>query len=182
MYLLSFALTEDKIAHSQAWGAKTYYLAEAGIQEMVWKLKNDASYKNSFETNPVWTAGFTRSNPFGSDSGSYTTSITNTNLAHGNIISTGSININGQTSQRIIKTYVYRALGQSGLGLSASYADGNIDISSSKVNYNGGNAHSNGVFNINGASNVNVQGNLEAVGNYKKNHQRIKSKIAVNKQ
>lgn len=169
VYVLNFSTTESKIADSQVRGNKTYYLAEAGIQEMVWKLKNDAAYKNNFETDPLWTASFTRSNPFGADSGSYTVAIANTSLAHGNVISTGSININGKISQRIIKTYIYRALGQSGIGSSASFSDGNVDISSSNVNYTGGNAHSNGVFNINGASNVNVQADLEAVGNYNKN-------------
>ena len=54
-YLLDAALIENRIALSQSWGAKTYYLAEAGIQEMVWKLKNDSAYKLNFETNrPVW--------------------------------------------------------------------------------------------------------------------------------
>jgi len=169
VYVLNFSSTEAKIAVSQVAGGKTYYLAEAGIQEMIWKLKNDATYKNNFETDPAWTASFTRSDPFGSDSGSYTVNITNTSVAHGNIISTGSININGKTSQRIIKTYIYRALGQSGIGSSGGYADGNIDISSSNVNYIGGNAHSNGEFNINGSSKVNIEGNLEAVGNYTPN-------------
>ena len=37
-YLLDAALIENRIAISQSWGAKTYYLAEAGIQDMVWKL------------------------------------------------------------------------------------------------------------------------------------------------
>lgn len=171
VYVLNFSSTEAKIAASQVRGGKTYYLAEAGVQEMVWKLKNNTDYKNNFETNPAWTASFTRTDPFGANSGSYTVSIANTSIAHGNIISTGSININGKTSQRIIKTYVYRALGQSGIDTSASYADGNIDISTSNVNYYGGNAHSNGVFNINGSSNINIEEDLEAVGNYNKNWQ-----------
>lgn len=167
LYLLSFALTEDKIAKSQAWGAKTYYLAEAGIQEMVWKLKNDAAYKQNFETDPSWTASFTRADPFGANNGSYTVSITNSSLAHGVITSTGAINIGaGKTSQRVVKTYVYRAIGQSGVQDNGGYADGNIDISSSLVNFNGGSAHSNNIFNINGASTVNIDIDLNAVGNY----------------
>ncbi|MDP2709528.1 MAG: hypothetical protein Q8O93_05850, partial [bacterium] len=155
-----------KIAASQVAGGKTYYLAEAGIQEMVWKLKNDASYKESFETNPAWTASFTRSNPFGENSGSYTVSITNSSLAHGNIISTGSININGKTSQRIVKTYVYRALGQSGVKDNGGFADGNIDISYSKVNFHDGSAHSNNNFIVNSFSTVNVDTDLNAVNQY----------------
>lgn len=170
VYVLNFSLTETKIAASQVSGGKTYYLAEAGIQEMVWKLKNDVNYKDSFETDPAWTTSFTHANPFGANSGSYTVAVTNASLAHGKIVSTGSIDINGKTSQRIIETYVYRALGQSGIGGSSGYADGNIDISSSNVNYIGGNAHSNGTFNINGSSNVNIDGDLEAVGNYNEDH------------
>src|SRR5680860_1017509 len=71
VYVLNFSSTEAKIAVSQVSGEKTYYLAEAGIQEMVWKLKNDANYKNNFETDPDWTAEFTRSDPFGANNGSY---------------------------------------------------------------------------------------------------------------
>lgn len=167
LYLLTFTLTENRISRSQAWGAKTYYLAEAGIQEMVWKLKNDAEYKASFETNPGWMANFTRANPFGADNGSYAVSITNSDLAHGMITSVGAIDLgNGKTSQRIVKTYVYRAMGQSGVQDNTGYADGNIDISFSLVNFHDGSAHSNNDFKINGLSTVNVDDDLDAVNQY----------------
>lgn len=119
VYVLNFSSTETKIAASQVIGSKTYYLAEAGIQEMIWKLKNDTDYKNNFQTNPAWTTSFTRSDPFGAGSGSYTVSITNTSASYGDITATGSININGKTSQRIIKTAVYRMIGLSGMGTNA---------------------------------------------------------------
>ena len=167
LYLLAFTLTEDRISKSQAWGAKTYYLAEAGIQDMVWKLKNDAVYKQNFETNPNWTTSFTRTDPFGSNNGSYTVAVANSSLAHGVITSTGTINIgSGKTSQRIVKTFVYRALGQSGVKDNGGYADGNIDISYSAVNFHDGSAHSNNNFNINGVSTVNIDTDLNAVGNF----------------
>jgi Tfp pilus assembly protein PilX len=167
LYLLAFALTESRIAKSQSWGAKTYYLAEAGVQEMVWKLKNDTAYKQGFETNPGWSASFTRANPFGVDNGSYTVSIANSALAHGLITSTGTIDIgSGKTSQRIVKTYVYRAMGQSGLDDNCGYADGNINISFSAVNFHDGSAFSNNNFTINGLSTVNIDADLNAVNQY----------------
>ncbi|MEK7557613.1 MAG: hypothetical protein AAB530_00165 [Patescibacteria group bacterium] len=170
IYVLNFSLTETKIANSQINGAKTYYLAEAGINEMVWKLKNNTDYKQNFETNPTWTASFTRNEPFGANSGSYTTSIVNTSLAHGTITSTGTSNANNNASQRIIKTYIYRALGQTNMGDNGSYADGNIDISFSKVNFYNGNAHSNNKFTLNGYGTVvNIEKDLNAVGQYSKN-------------
>lgn len=167
LYLLTFTLTENRISRSQAWGAKTYYLAEAGIQEMVWKLKNDTAYKESFETAPDWSTSFTRTNPFGADNGSYTVSIVNSNLAHATITSTGTINLGlGKTSRRIVKTYVYRALGQSGVKNNCGFADGDINISYSLVNFHDGSAYSNNVFNINGNSTVNIDTDLNATGNY----------------
>ncbi|MDP2708672.1 MAG: hypothetical protein Q8O93_01295 [bacterium] len=169
LYLLNFSLTEDRISKSQAWGAKTYYLAESGIQEMVWRLKNDAAYKQNFETDPNWTVNFSRVNPFGADNGSYSVNLQNIGLARGVITSTGTIDIgNGKTSQRIVKTYVYRALGQSAIIDTSAYADGNVDISYGTVNFYDGSAHSNNNFIINGISTVNVDTDLKAVNQYNK--------------
>lgn len=117
LYILNSSITENRIAKSQAWGAKTYYLAEAGIQEMVWKLKHDSTYKNNFETDPNWTASFTRTDPFGAGSGTYTVSIVNTSASHGDITASSSIAIGqDKNSQRIIKTKVYRLIGLNGMG------------------------------------------------------------------
>ena len=166
MYFLNFTATETKISKSQTFSTKTYYLAEAGVNEMIWKIKNDPVYKNNFENIPNWEATFIRNNPFGINSGSYEVTIKNTSQAHGEIVSRANFIVNGnKTSQRIIKTSIYKALGQSGIGNNAGYSDGNIEISNSRVNYQGG-AHSNNVFNIKNNSIVNIVGNLEAVGNF----------------
>lgn len=168
-YILNSSLTENKIARSQSWGAKTYYLAEAGIQEMVWKLKNDATYKQNFETNPAWTVSFTRNNPFGAGNGSYTVSITNSSLAHGTIISTGTIDMgNGITSQRIVRTVIYKALGESPLPDIAGYGDHDISITNSLINYYDGGIHSNHNIDINGISVINIEGDLNTVHDYSK--------------
>jgi len=144
VYVLNFSSTETKIATSQITGSKTYYLAEAGIQEMVWKLKNDATYKNSFETNPTWTTNFTRTDPFGPGSGSYTVSMVNTSESHGDITSTGSVNINGKTSQRIIKTTVYRLIGLSGMGTNAIISGSGTTMLNSELLNITGDLYSNG--------------------------------------
>lgn len=167
LYFLTFSLNENRIANSQTLGTKTYYLAEAGIAEMVWKLKNNSTYQDNFENNPSWTMSFTHDDPFGLNSGSYTVNITNSNEAHAEIVSTGSINLgSGKNTQRVIRTYVYKALGQTGLEDKSGYADGNIDISGSIVNFYNGSAHSNNVFTVNGGSFIYVESDLNAAGNY----------------
>jgi Tfp pilus assembly protein PilX len=171
LFFLSFVITEKKIADSQSEGLKAYYLAEAGIAEMVYRLKNNNDYQNNFEDDPSWTETFTRDNPFGSGSGFYEVSINNTRKAHGEIISIGKIDMgSGKEAQRVVKINVYKALGDGGSDISdkSGYADGNIHISLSQVNFYNGSAHSNNVFNIDGISTINVDTDLNAVGNLNK--------------
>ncbi|MFA6393380.1 MAG: pilus assembly PilX N-terminal domain-containing protein [Patescibacteria group bacterium] len=167
IYYLNFSLTEKRISKNQVSGVNTYYLAEAGIADMVFKLKNDESYKNSFEINPAWIASFTRTDPFGTGTGSYTVTISNSAFAHGEIISTGLVDIGGgKTSQRIVKTTVFKAMGE-GINFDTSgYADGNIDITASRVNFSNGNVHSNGNILITLLSLVNASHDLNATGNF----------------
>lgn len=168
MYFLSISLTEKTIAASQAWGSKTYYLAEAGINEAIWLIQNDPDFRNDFENDPSWATTTTRINPFGPNTGRYDVTLTNSSSAHAEIISTGQIDIgSGNTAQRVVKTYIYKAMGDSGIEDSAGYADGNIDISASNVNFFNGSAHSNNTFTINNSSNVNVpDSDIKALNNY----------------
>ena len=167
LYLLNFSLTEKLIAKSQTLGSQAYYLSEAGINEMVWLIKNDSEYQANFETGSSWATTTSRTDPFGANTGSYTTTITNTSPAHGEILSIGTINLSsGHSAQRAVKILVYKPMGQSGIASSSGYADNNILISDSLVNFINGNAHSNNVFHIKQSSVVNIDGNLNAVGNY----------------
>jgi hypothetical protein len=146
-YFLSFSLTESKIAKSQDLAGRTYYIAEAGINEAIWKLKNDVVWSNQFISNPNWSANFSRSFA----DGSYNVSIQNSDLAEGEIISVATINLGGgKTSQRIIKTKVFKAIG-SPINSSGFFTDGpsgNMNVSSSNITINNGNGYCGGVLNI----------------------------------
>lgn len=167
LYLLSFTLTENRISRSQAYGAKTYYLAEAGVQEMVWKLKNNASYKENFETVPDWTQSFSRLDPFGPNSGAYTVSVANTGLAHGEITASSSIPLGGgKYSQRIIKTKVYKALGNSLLGDITGYGNHDIEVFNARLNIYSGGTHANHDFKAEGTSLVYIEKDLDVVHNF----------------
>jgi hypothetical protein len=164
LYVVNFAVTEVKISTSQSSAAKTYYLAESGIAEAIWKLKNDATWKDSFETNPVWTTTFTR-DPAIYTNGSYQIQITNTGAAKGDITVTAFLDVGGSVAQRVVKTSIYKALGDAPVDNNAEIADGNIDISGSLLNvYNGG-VFANGNIIVNLWSTLNVDDNVEATGN-----------------
>lgn len=166
LYFLSFSSTEKKISDSQYKGLDTYHLAEAGIEEMVWRLKNDSVYKDNFENEADWSAEFSRTDPFGPGTGSYEVSIDNVGLAEGDIVSTGTLpTVSGTRSQRVVKTTVYKAMASSSrVDGYALFADNDIDLNKVEVEVPTSSMHANHNVEIYGDdSNVIIENDLEAV-------------------
>lgn len=165
LYVASFTLTELRISQSQASSVQTYYLAEAGIAEAIWKIKNDSLWKNEFEKSKNWSIDYTRNSAL-YPNGSYRIQINNNDEAKGDIIVTAYLKLNnGSIAQRVIKTSVYKALGTSIIGQNGEYADGNIDMSGTVLNVHNGGFFSNNNIIINYWSVINAAGNVGAVGN-----------------
>ena len=167
-------MTENKIAHAHSDGMQSYYLAEAGLQEMVFRLKNDETYKTNFEDDPSWTTSFVTDNPFYGES-NYTVTIQNTSEAHGDIISTGFIDLADDTStQRIVKTAVFKALGESvggnppDLGDNALLTDNHTYITASQLSVLGGSIHSNNEVTAWLISKLTTDQNLTTINNINK--------------
>lgn len=163
VYLVNFTITEVKISNSQTVATKTYYLAESGIAEAIWRIKNNATWKTNFEENASWTTTFTR-DPAVYPNGSYQIDITNSGKAKGEIVVTAFLDVNGSIAKRVVKTSIYRALG-SAVGNNAELADGNIDISASVVNILNGSLFANGNIILNIWSVLNVEDAVMATGN-----------------
>lgn len=109
-YFLTFILTELRISKSQEVGAKTYYLAEAGINEVIWKLKNNTNnWKNNFETNSTWSDNLSREFPDGSK---YEVAVENLERGRAKINATSTLPISGgKFAQRVVRTEVFKAIG-----------------------------------------------------------------------
>ncbi len=165
-FILSFVLSEHRISLSQAESIKNYYLAEAGAQEAIWKLENDLTWKNSFETNPTWTDQFTR-DPALVTNGSYQVDIANTDLAQGEITSRGTVTLSGGASaNRVIRTRVFKAQGSLSIGDSAIATGSNkIDFTASIVNVNPGSIFANNNILVQLLSDVDVQNEASATNN-----------------
>lgn len=165
LYFLSFSITENKIASSQLNSNSTYYLSESAINDVIWRLQNDAVWRNHFISSSTWSTTTAKTNPLGYN-GAYLAGVTNYDYAHAVVTATATINLpNGKTSRRVIKVNIYRATGDSALGGNSMLSDGSIDMSSSEVNFNGG-LHSNNNITLSNNSVINIVGNLEAVGDF----------------
>lgn len=156
-YLINFSISESKISLSQGLGVQDYYLAEAGVQEAIWHLQYDNNWKNQFETNPSWSFTFTRNNNL-INHGSYTIKLQNTALANGQITSTSTLTDSQRTSERVVKITAFKALNQSAnpLGETTIYSNGNIELSNTIFNVNGGDLYGNGIIDLKLATTINL--------------------------
>jgi len=180
VYFLNSSLTGFKIVQNYSFANQAYYLAEAGINEAIWKLKNDSVWKDDFvdpNKNPApdgkfWSATFQRDSGLISG-GSYEVTIQNYDCARGEIISRAKIEFpSGNFVQRIVKTRVFKALNPSPVNDSPIFSGGiakkSIFILTSTMNIHNGNIFSNGDINLVGRSVLNVEGQVLAVGEIKK--------------
>lgn len=150
-YLLSFTVAESRISQSQTVSMETYYLAEAGINEAIWKLKNDSAWRSGFEEEPgcaTWQASFERN--YSADS-SVAVSVQNFECARGEIVATSTIGLSGgKSSQRVVKVKVLKALGSltENSPIFSGAPSGQSDIQASTLRVYDGNIFINSNLNI----------------------------------
>ena len=136
-FYLTAIIQEVKVANIINTAPKSYYLAEAGIQEAFWKLQNDSTYKTNFETDPNWTATFTR-NDILIPGGSYTVTIENLDLARANITATSTISVRDTQAQRVIRVGVFKAISEDPITATTLIANDTITGTGSVVSVTGG--------------------------------------------
>lgn len=160
-FYLSAVTQEIRVSQIVRAAPQAYYLAEAGIEEAFFKLQNDASYKNSFETDDSWSAAFTRSDSI-VPGGSYTVTIANTDIARATITATSTININNVQSQRVVKADVFKAINNIPLNDIAAFASQDINSIGSNVQITGGNLFTNDDIDLKFFSNWTVDSDAKA--------------------
>jgi len=162
IYFLNFSIDEKKISESYSLSEQAYYLAESGLEYAIFKLKNDETWKTNFETDPNWQIATTCASVL-FPNGSYEISIKNYALAHANIIATSTLTVGDRTSQRVLKSNLFKALGDGAIGNSSMLSDGDIEISASTVNITNGSIFSNDAIEVKNFSTLNVQDAIKAV-------------------
>lgn len=162
-YFLNSIITEYKISQSHNIAEKTYYLTEAGLNEAIWKIKNDSVWNSAFKTNPSWQASISRSNVF-ENGFNYQVGVKTIELAKAEVTATGTVSLGNSTSRRVIKTTVFQAQGGSATSGVAIFADQNINLSGAVININNnGGAYSRSDLNLYLLSNLTLSGKAEAL-------------------
>ncbi|MDO8524836.1 MAG: hypothetical protein Q7R99_04410 [bacterium] len=150
-YFISFSLTGVQMASSQKYASQAYYLAESGVQEAIFKLKNDSSWKSAFESCLPWVIPpYQRTGGIFSN-GTYQITINKLGCGQAEIISQAFIDISAnKKAQRIVKVKVFKAIGSgSGVENIAMFSAEGAGLSlrnSANVNIIGGSIFTGGVI------------------------------------
>lgn len=193
-YFISFGLTGSKMAQSHKAATQTYYLAEAGVGETIFKLKTDPTWKSAFETQPTVedpTCSFWSIPPYQRtgdlfENGSYTVTVTNLGCAKAELASVATIQLGeGKTSQRIVKAKVFKAIGNpvSDFNVFTGGSSENIEIKfTDPLNIHNGNIFSNSKIKLRYWSRVVVDNKALAGNNIllSENSQLIATSCAAN--
>lgn len=148
---------ERRISLSQGSAFETYYLAEAGINEVIYKLRNDSDWRQEFEDGSI-SRTLTRDSGLASG-GSYEVQIEATDPGRADIISVGRLTLtSATTAQRIVKTKVVRAVNPNPLAGMATYTDVDTNVNLSVVNITGGSMFANDDLDLFAWSGANIDG------------------------
>lgn len=164
IYFLSFTTTGFKISKSQIHAMQTYYLSEAGINEAVWKIKNDNSWKECFTSSTDscdcddWSTSTIIDTSSLLEGSSYSISIKDSSCARGEVSVIANSSFNGDISKRVIKTKIFQPLASltEDSAVFSGSPSGVINIRSSEIDIYSGNFFSSSDINIKKNSTVNI--------------------------
>lgn len=169
-FFISFVLGGAKISFSHQVASQAYYLTEAGVNEAIWKLKNDIvvsdgddpwqdcfmSSGGSCANCADWSDTFMRHYTSNSTT---TVLVKNFECAHGEITATTTVAFEGgKNARRVVKARVFKALGSltNNSPVFTGSPSGEGSIMGVLLNVYNGNMFSNNNFNIKGWSVVKV--------------------------
>ncbi|MFH1564428.1 MAG: pilus assembly PilX N-terminal domain-containing protein [bacterium] len=141
-FFLTSTLSEKRISDSYSISQQTYYMAESGIEYVIWKLKNDPAWENNFETDSNWTQSYSGGSELFAN-GSFDILIQNYDLAKADVTAASAMSFGNKQSKRVIKTKIFKALGESAIDNNAILADQDIDVAAADIDIDNGSIFAN---------------------------------------
>jgi hypothetical protein len=166
--MITVSTLESKISRSEQEGTRAYYVAEAGVQDALWRLNNTNAYSDALVTGTL-NATYTATDEPASGEGYVVTLTTDPALGAGYAVVdvTGTYNDGYITASRKIRTKVFQGTVTSPVGANAVFAGGNLSITngSGALTIHNGDVYGVSSFSANN-TNVNMSGgNINTLGN-----------------
>lgn len=158
-FFIGSMVSESKISSSNRSGVISFYVAESGVEEAIFRVKNDNSYETAF-VNGTLNLTFSR-NPYLIAGSSYSVSLVSASPGNVQVTSTGSFQFGATTAQRVIKTKLVKGTNPDPVWPSVLYGSREIDIFASAPDITG-DLYAVNDLDVWGFSNVDVIGNVYA--------------------
>jgi len=173
-FLADTLFSELAIARNQKAATTAFHLAEAGVQEAIWRVQFNPATRNPFISTADGVTTIPHDDPALLTGGSYTVTIKNTAIKVATITSVGIYKIGIKTTRREIKLNIAEAeqpppYDDDGAFFSHSAggeSTGDLEFSSATVNVYGGSIHSGRDISFK-ASTINVEAGIRAERNIK---------------
>lgn len=149
--IVTISVLESKIARSQQEGLTAYYVAEAGIQDALWKFNNDNTYIIGLGAGTFSPqVSYTVSNVPNSGQ-SFTVTILSTSPGYATVTSSGSSDNGNFIAKRLVQTTVFQGTVASPTGTIALMTGGTLSMSNGTTSYHviGGDLYSSGKITLN---------------------------------
>ena len=170
--LVTVSILEAKISLSQRQGVAAYYAAESGVQDALWRLKNNATYNAALQAGTLNVSYFANNVPTTGSSFTVTMKqVAGQPNGNGTIDVTGSIVAGAITAKRRIVTNVFQGATGATVGTNTMLAGGPISFSNGAVQVNvvGGNIFSDSTIDLNSAKLDLHNNSFYSVGAYTQN-------------
>ncbi|MCX6807085.1 MAG: PilX N-terminal domain-containing pilus assembly protein [Candidatus Berkelbacteria bacterium] len=163
IFFTNISFSELKISKSLRGGTQALYIAQAGVEEAIWKVKNDESYKSDFEHGTL-NQTFSRNNVFNSQT-SYEVQLNSLDKGQAEVISKGYYPLGNIKAARRIKVKFVKALNPNPSWDKVMYGSEDIELFASQANFNGGNLYAVHDITVWGGSIANVEKDALAKNN-----------------
>lgn len=162
IFFTNFVLLELKISNALRGGTQALYVAQAGVEEAIWKVKNEETYRSEFE-NGTLNRTFVRNTIFEGKS-SYNVSLKSLDKGKVEVVSTGFYNLGKQRASRKVKVKFVKALNPNPIWDKIMYGCQDIEFFASQANFQKGNLYAKDDVWVWGGSIVNVEKDVLAGG------------------
>lgn len=170
--IVTISTLESKISRSQQSSVNAYYVAEAGIQDALWRLNNTAAYSSALIGGTLNVSYSANNFPQTGQSFSVTMTTSPQGPGYGTVEVTGTVNYGTFTAKRRIKIDVFQGTTPNIIGSNALFGGGSLTITNggSAVDVSAGGIYATGNITFNSATvNAGTQ-TINTTGSYSANN------------
>lgn len=178
--IISVSGLESKISRSHEEGVKAYYVAEAGVEDGLWKVHNEPTYTDALAAGTLNVTYYSRtsngnllidntSNDVPALGQGFKVNIVSTAPHYATLSAYGYSDNQSFTAQREVKTTIFLGAAEAPEGSNAIMSGGPMSVNGGTVHVIGGDWYSSGPISLNGAH-INAESNkIKTTSSYSAN-------------